>query len=151
MATVFLSTAFLSQAPCFSDSGSSPPHSTGAATSPRRRPSSSARALPPTTQALRPLLPSIASPKTLFRLARYSVLIVLAVGFTSCSAKWTRPDVPVSQQKRDEAECRIYANQVYPNAGGLGGLAGIAIISAGLAARQELFDDCMTVKGYVKQ
>jgi hypothetical protein len=78
------------------------------------------------------------------------MLVGLAV-LTGCAAKWTRPDAPLSQQARDEAECRMESNRILPHSGGFGGLAGIMFLASGLAAQKEMFDNCMTAKGYVKE
>jgi hypothetical protein len=43
------------------------------------------------------------------------------------------------------------SNRIQPHSGGFGGLAGIMFLTSGLAAQKEIFDNCMTAKGYVKE
>jgi len=76
--------------------------------------------------------------------------MALAV-LNGCAATWKRPDAPLSLQARDEAECRMESNRIQPSSGGFGGLAGIMLLASGIAAQKEIFENCMTAKGYVKE
>ena len=75
-------------------------------------------------------------------------LLALALLLSGCVTTWVMPGVEVPVQERDEAYCRMLSNGVYPNTGGLGGLAGTGMIFAGLAQRRQIMNDCMVAKGY---
>jgi hypothetical protein len=150
-----MATALLSQDACFSESGSSPPRSRRPLASRGKRsnlaPAAVAFGVLKSASVCAPLHQA-RTPTRHFRVTTGAISLLLGLTtLNGCAATWKRPDAPLSQQARDEAECQMESNRIQPHSGGFGGLAGALMLASGIAAQKEIFDNCMTAKGYVKE
>jgi hypothetical protein len=74
-------------------------------------------------------------------------LILVGCARPSASA-WQAADV--SQLERDHAACYAESQMIQPSAGGLGGIAGAAMLLSGVAAQRKYYENCMTARGYTR-